>query len=60
MQKHTRTLATRHQTYYLLACYVGKEHADHLIKCLQEKYKLTKDWAGESYCGISLMWNYGA
>jgi len=35
--------------------YVGKEHADHLIICLkQEKYKLTEDWAGDLYCGISL------
>ena len=35
--------------------YVGKEHADHLISCLkQETYKLTKDWAGDLYCGISL------
>jgi hypothetical protein len=39
--------------------YVGKEHADHLIKCLKEKYKLTKDWAGDLYCSISLTWDYG-
>jgi len=40
--------------------YVGKEHADHLIKsCLKkETYKLTKDWAGDLYCGISLWWDY--
>jgi hypothetical protein len=40
--------------------YVGKEHADHLIKCLKEKYTLTEDWAGNSYCGITLDWNYAA
>jgi hypothetical protein len=40
--------------------YVGKEHADHLINCLKEKYKLTKDWAGDLYCGISLKWDYAA
>jgi hypothetical protein len=40
--------------------YVGKEHAEHLIKCLKEKYKLTKDWAGDLYCGIALKWNYAA
>jgi hypothetical protein len=40
--------------------YVGKEHADHLINCLKEKYKHTKDWAGDLYCGISLKWDYGA
>ena len=39
--------------------YVGKEHADHLINCLtMETYKLTEDWAGDLYCGISLRWNY--
>ncbi len=38
--------------------YVGKEHADHLIICLKEKYKLTKDWSGDLYCGIKLDWNY--
>jgi hypothetical protein len=40
--------------------YVGKEHADHLIKCLKEKYKLTEDWTGDLYCGISLKWDYVA
>jgi hypothetical protein len=39
--------------------YVGKEHADHLIHCLKtETYKLTEDWAGDLYCGISLRWIY--
>jgi hypothetical protein len=38
----------------------GKEHADHLINYLKEKYKLTKDWAGDLYCGISLKWDYVA
>jgi hypothetical protein len=37
---------------------VGKQHAEHLITCLKEKYKLTKDWSGELYCGIELDWNY--
>ena len=40
--------------------YVGKEHADHLIKCLKEKCKLTEDWTGNLYCGITLDWNYEA
>jgi hypothetical protein len=39
---------------------MGKEHADHLIKCLKEKYKLTEDWTGNLYCGITLDWNYAA
>ena len=39
--------------------YVGKEHADHLIACLSKsKYKLTEDWKGNLYCGITLDWNY--
>ncbi len=38
--------------------YVGKEHADHLIACIKEKYKLTKDWSGDLYCNINLKWDY--
>jgi hypothetical protein len=39
--------------------YVGKEHVDHLIACLaKSKYKLTEDWKGNLYCGITLDWNY--
>jgi hypothetical protein len=38
--------------------YVGKEHADNLIACIKEKYKLTKDWSGDLYCGINLKWDY--
>jgi hypothetical protein len=38
--------------------YIGKEHAEHLINCLNEKYKLTVDWTGIIYCCISLNWNY--
>ena len=38
--------------------YVGKEHADHLIACIKEKYQLTEDWTGDLYCGINLEWDY--
>jgi hypothetical protein len=38
--------------------YVGKEHADHLLACIKEKYKLTEDWSGDLYCGINLKWDY--
>ncbi len=38
--------------------YVGKKHADHLIACIKEKYKLTKDSTGDLYCGINLKWDY--
>jgi hypothetical protein len=40
--------------------YVGKEHIDHLIKCIKEKYELSKDWLGDLYCGIKLHWVYNA
>ncbi len=33
---------------------------DHLIQCIKEKYKLTKDWTGDLYCGIKLNWDYKA
>ncbi len=37
---------------------MGKEHEDHLISFLKKDYKLTEDWAGDLYCGISLQWDY--
>ncbi len=40
--------------------YVGKEHINHLIKCIKTKYELTQDWAGDLYCGIKLTWYYTA
>jgi hypothetical protein len=40
--------------------YVGREHVDHLIKCIKEKYELTQDWSGDLYCGITLHWDYSA
>jgi hypothetical protein len=40
--------------------YVGKEHVDHLIWCIKQKYKLTKDWTGDLYCRIKLNWDYNA
>ena len=38
--------------------YVGKEHAEHLIQTLANKYKITTDWTGTLYCGITLTWDY--
>jgi hypothetical protein len=38
--------------------YVGKEHVEHLIRCIKETYKVTEDWTGDLYCGITLKWNY--
>ncbi len=38
--------------------YVGKEHAMHLKKVLKLHYKLTCDWTGTRYIGITLDWDY--
>jgi hypothetical protein len=38
--------------------YVGKEHADHLVKVLEEHYAISQDWEGKKYCGLTLDWDY--
>ncbi len=38
--------------------YVGKEHAQHLKNALKEHYKLTCNWTGKWYIGITLDWDY--
>ena len=38
--------------------YVGKEHADHLIRALKQDYTIEEDWEGKLYCGITLDWDY--
>ena len=38
--------------------YVGKEHTEHLLKVLQENYKVTSDWTGNRYIGIHMHWDY--
>lgn len=38
--------------------YTGKEHADHLLATLQQHYKVTTDWEGSQFCGLTLDWNY--
>ena len=37
--------------------YVGNEHANHLKATLEEHYKLTCDWTGRRYIGITLDWD---
>jgi hypothetical protein len=37
--------------------YIGKSHADHLIKTLMEHYKISSDWAGQRYIGLALQWD---
>jgi hypothetical protein len=38
--------------------YENKEDVDHLIASMKSTYKLTMDWTGNLYCGISLDWDY--
>ena len=38
--------------------YVGREHVEHLLKTLEEHYKVTSDWKGDRYIGIHLQWDY--
>jgi hypothetical protein len=38
--------------------YVGKENAQHLIDAIQAQYKMTTDWTGALYCGLTLDWDY--
>jgi hypothetical protein len=38
--------------------YVLKEHAQHLKNALEEHYKLTCNWTGKRYIGITLDWDY--
>ena len=36
--------------------YVNKANVEHLMTSLQSTYKLTADWTGDLYCGITLVW----
>jgi hypothetical protein len=38
--------------------YVGKEHALHLQRVLEEHYKVSADWTGNRYIGITMDWDY--
>merc|ERR1711983_360502 len=38
--------------------YQGEEHARHLKSVLERRYKVTTDWSGKRYIGISLDWDY--
>jgi hypothetical protein len=38
--------------------YIYKADVDHLIASIKLTYTLTKDWAGDMYCGIKLSWDY--
>ena len=38
--------------------YIHKPEIDHLIAILDKDYKMTIDWSGKTYCGLTLDWNY--
>ena len=38
--------------------YVGKQHALHFLKILEQHYEITADWEGKKSAGIDLEWNY--
>ena len=38
--------------------YGGKDHADHLIKCIKENYYIAEDWEGKRYLRLTFDWNY--
>jgi hypothetical protein len=38
--------------------YFSKSDAHHLIDAIKAHYKLTIDWSGSLYCGITLDWHY--
>jgi hypothetical protein len=40
--------------------YVGKEHANHLMKCIRANYKLIEDWSDNLYCSVKVKWDYNA
>jgi hypothetical protein len=37
--------------------YVGREHANHLAKILEECYKCSIDWDGSQYLGMTMDWD---
>ena len=38
--------------------YDNKDDVQHLIAALQTEYRITIDWEGKKYCGLTLDWNY--
>jgi hypothetical protein len=38
--------------------YVGEEHAEHLLKTIQEYYQCLVEKEGERYCGLTIKWDY--
>jgi hypothetical protein len=38
--------------------YVGHEHSEHLMACIQKNYNISSDWNGCAYCSLTLDWDY--
>jgi hypothetical protein len=38
--------------------YVGREHAEHLLKVLTQHYTCSQDWDGKRYVGMNIDWDY--
>jgi hypothetical protein len=38
--------------------YVGREHAEHLMECIKQKYNISSNWKGSAYYGLTLEWDY--
>ena len=64
--KHTLELWL-HRTRSISSClviddfgvkYDNPEDAYHLINVLQQKYQISEDWAGTSFFGVTLEWDY--
>jgi hypothetical protein len=38
--------------------YIGREHAEHLMACIKQKYNISNDWKGGAYCHLTFDWEY--
>jgi hypothetical protein len=38
--------------------YVGCEHAEHLLACIKKNYNISSNWNENTYCGLTLEWDY--
>jgi hypothetical protein len=57
--KHdTRPISFSLVADYFGVKYVGREHAEHLMKCIKNDYDISSNWKGSAYCGLTLEWDY--
>jgi hypothetical protein len=38
--------------------YINKEDVRHLMDILNQQYRVSEDWTGSRYCGITIEWDY--